>query len=524
MSLIKLTHLLLLMILNLTCFGLLLVSTMWIKPILSFPKFAKLVDSVDKVSKLNSLHQMKLDQGGEIQYRATTSSGSSISDMPEGLISDDHMLSSRFWGRNLESVASMNDTFQSNPKEDGISVSLDTRSSLHFSFNLSGNASSSHPQGWKVKAAKLDDSPQNALGNTELSGVTLLENVGLDALNINSSPSSNSECSNHVECGSNNVSRVPKRREAINIDVPSVRNLSSSCFEKSNSRDNGNGPSASHPLRSSDAYSSSAGLQVVSSAKSGKFDDVHANAATLPKVSSCTNNANELKTSMWKVVDQIRGSKLPKHYPLGVGNEVAGKYNDKVLFLYESFVNLYSANKLDLQPCGLVNCGNSCYANAVLQCLTFTPPLTAYFLQGVHSKACSKKERCFTCDFENLVLKAKEGKSPLSPKGILSQLQNICGQLAEGKEEDAHEFLRCVIDVMQSECLKEAGVHSSGCLEEETTLVGLIFGGYLRSKIQCIKCQGKSERHERMMDLTVEIEGDIRTLEEALHRFTRTEI
>ena len=39
-----------------------------------------------------------------------------------------------------------------------------------------------------------------------------------------------------------------------------------------------------------------------------------------------------------------------------------------------------------------------------------------------------------------------------------------------------------------------------------------------------MKCLGKSERHERMMDLTVEIEGDIGTLEEALHKFTGTEI
>lgn len=39
-----------------------------------------------------------------------------------------------------------------------------------------------------------------------------------------------------------------------------------------------------------------------------------------------------------------------------------------------------------------------------------------------------------------------------------------------------------------------------------------------------MKCQGKSERYERMMDLTVEIEGDICTLEEALHKFTGTEI
>lgn len=39
-----------------------------------------------------------------------------------------------------------------------------------------------------------------------------------------------------------------------------------------------------------------------------------------------------------------------------------------------------------------------------------------------------------------------------------------------------------------------------------------------------MKCGGKSERHERMMDLTVEVEGDIGTLEAALRRFTGTEI
>ncbi|GLT71465.1 hypothetical protein SLA2020_434810, partial [Shorea laevis] len=165
-----------------------------------------------------------------------------------------------------------------------------------------------------------------------------------------------------------------------------------------------------------------------------------------------------------------------------------------------------------------------CYANAVLQCLAFTPPLNAYFLQGIHSRACVNKEACFICEFESLILKAKEGKSPLSPIGILSQLKNVGSQLGNGREEDAHEFLRYAIDTMQSVCLEEAGVHASGSLEEETTLIGLTFGGYLRSKIKCTKCHGKSERQERMMDLTVEIEGDIGTLEEALHQFTRTEI
>lgn len=39
-----------------------------------------------------------------------------------------------------------------------------------------------------------------------------------------------------------------------------------------------------------------------------------------------------------------------------------------------------------------------------------------------------------------------------------------------------------------------------------------------------MKCGGKSERQERMMDLTVEIEGEIASLEEALRQFTSTEI
>lgn len=38
-----------------------------------------------------------------------------------------------------------------------------------------------------------------------------------------------------------------------------------------------------------------------------------------------------------------------------------------------------------------------------------------------------------------------------------------------------------------------------------------------------MRCGGKSERQERIMDLTVEIDGDIGTLEEALKQFTHTE-
>ncbi|KAF8023335.1 hypothetical protein BT93_F0747 [Corymbia citriodora subsp. variegata] len=253
-------------------------------------------------------------------------------------------------------------------------------------------------------------------------------------------------------------------------------------------------------------------------------DKVHHSVALPSQSVACSLKAlQNVKSSIDTAGDQSKGSVLSKRYLAGDGGDTSGKYNDKGLFPYELFVKLYTWKEVELLPRGFVNCGNSCYANAVLQCLVFTPPLTAYFLQGLHSKLCPKKEWCFMCEFESLIQKAKEGTSPISPIRIVSQLQKIGSQLHNGREEDAHEFLRCAIDAMQSICLVKSVEMESGSSEEETTLMGLTFGGCLRSKIRCTKCQVKSERQERMMDLTVEIEGDIGTLEQALRQFTENE-
>ncbi|KAE8715814.1 Ubiquitin carboxyl-terminal hydrolase 17 [Hibiscus syriacus] len=242
--------------------------------------------------------------------------------------------------------------------------------------------------------------------------------------------------------------------------------------------------------------SSAPGWHSLQSSHSGLPAKINA-APTLPPTSS-----NGLKTSLRKVVQQFKASKQSKSHLFGFGNEADRKQNYKIIFPYELFMELYSYDAVELCPFGLNNIGNSCYANAVLQC--------------------RKKEWCFICEFECLILEAKEGESPLSPIRILSKIQKIGSNLGPGKEEDAHEFLRYAVDAMQSVCLKEA--RAAGPLAEETSLIGLTFGGYLHSKIKCMKCLGKSEKYERMMDLTVEIDGDIGSLKEALAQFTATEI
>lgn len=51
----------------------------------------------------------------------------------------------------------------------------------------------------------------------------------------------------------------------------------------------------------------------------------------------------------------------------------------------------------------------------------------------------------------------------------------------------------------------------------ELTVVALI------CQIKCMKCSGRSEQRDRMLDLTVEIDGSIYTLDEALMQFTKSE-
>ncbi|KAI3468400.1 hypothetical protein Pfo_025063 [Paulownia fortunei] len=209
--------------------------------------------------------------------------------------------------------------------------------------------------------------------------------------------------------------------------------------------------------------------------------------------------------------------------PVGGSSKIL-KQSNKILFPYEEFVEFFNWDKPGYPPCGLLNCGNSCFANVVLQCLAYTRPLVAYLLEKGHRRECHRDDWCFLCEFQTHVERASQSLHSFSPMNILSRLPNIGGNLGYGKQEDAHEFMRFAIDTMQSVCLDEFGgeraVHPN---YQETTLIQHIFGGRLRSQVICAECNNVSNQFENMMDLTVEIHGDAGSLEECLDQFTAKE-
>ncbi|KAG6382758.1 hypothetical protein SASPL_157536 [Salvia splendens] len=183
------------------------------------------------------------------------------------------------------------------------------------------------------------------------------------------------------------------------------------------------------------------------------------------------------------------------------GSSKIYKPSNKILFPYEEFLEFFTWDKPGYPPCGLLNCGNSCFANVVLQCLAYTRPLVAYLLEKGHRRECQRDDWCFLCEFQLHMERASRSDNPFSPMNILSRLPNLGGNLGYGKQEDAHEFMRFAIDTMQSVCLDE-------------------FGG---EKVICGECSNVSNQFENMMDLTVEIHGDAGSLEECLDQFTAKE-
>lgn len=206
------------------------------------------------------------------------------------------------------------------------------------------------------------------------------------------------------------------------------------------------------------------------------------------------------------------------------GTSTDGDKKMKMLFPYEEFVKFFQCDFFDLSPRGLFNCGNSCYANAVLQCLTCTKPLIIYLLQRSHSRDCSIKDWCLMCELEQHVLLLREGGGPLSPSRILSHMRSINCQIGDGSQEDAHEFLRLLVTSMQSICLEGLGGENKvDAGLQETTFIQQTFGGSLKSKVKCLRCHHESERYENFMDLTLEIFGWVESLEDALTQFTTPE-
>ncbi|RZC32168.1 ubiquitin carboxyl-terminal hydrolase 36, partial [Asbolus verrucosus] len=107
----------------------------------------------------------------------------------------------------------------------------------------------------------------------------------------------------------------------------------------------------------------------------------------------------------------------------------------------------------------------------------------------------------------------------IRPLLIYNKLRLVCRNLIPGRQEDAHEFLRYLVEAMEKSYLSRFKNHSEfDSKVKETTPLNQILGGYLRSAVRCLKCGHVSTTFQHFQDLLLDIRK-AQTLDEALEGY-----
>ncbi|CCX35442.1 Probable ubiquitin carboxyl-terminal hydrolase 16 [Taphrina deformans PYCC 5710] len=196
------------------------------------------------------------------------------------------------------------------------------------------------------------------------------------------------------------------------------------------------------------------------------------------------------------------------------------KEPSKVLFPPNSLSR--SWHKIMRPPPGLVNTGNTCFLNSVMQALMHIPGLVIYLQSHQHSQDC-RLNNCVFCKLEDHVKKAYPGngskRGSIFKPAYTQNIKQIGKQFRTGRQEDAHEFLLLLLDSLQQNSL-QGQPKNLDIRAKETTVVHRMFGGHLRQQITCNKCKAPSNTYEATLVLSLDC---LSTIEQGLSRLTAPE-
>ncbi|KAF5949872.1 hypothetical protein HYC85_011865 [Camellia sinensis] len=117
-----------------------------------------------------------------------------------------------------------------------------------------------------------------------------------------------------------------------------------------------------------------------------------------------------------------------------------------------------------------------------------------------------------------------------TPAKMNSCLRIFAEHFRFGRQEDAHEFLRYVIDACHNTCLRLKKLQQrrkGGGGDDEGfgggTVVKEIFGGALQSQVKCLNCGAESNKVDEIMDISLDVLHST-SLKESMQKFFQAEV
>ncbi|CAD5210219.1 unnamed protein product [Bursaphelenchus okinawaensis] len=178
---------------------------------------------------------------------------------------------------------------------------------------------------------------------------------------------------------------------------------------------------------------------------------------------------------------------------------------------------------------GLVNLGNTCFMNCIIQSLVQIPSLRDYFLTDQH---CCKfgdvgqvDNFCLMCELATIFQEFYNSNTeePFIPRRMLHLVWKHAKHLAGYEQHDAHEFLIAALNVLHQHSQSLSSPHKG---HECKCIIDKLFTGKLQSDLTCMKCGRVSTTVDPFWDISLDL-GDgtstDRTLEDCLANYVKSE-
>ncbi|XP_028922103.1 inactive ubiquitin carboxyl-terminal hydrolase 50 isoform X1 [Ornithorhynchus anatinus] len=183
---------------------------------------------------------------------------------------------------------------------------------------------------------------------------------------------------------------------------------------------------------------------------------------------------------------------------------------------------------------GLRNLGNTCYMNAVLQCLASIAPLVEYFLSGKYVTALHRDRGEVATALAYLLTDMWLGDADcVAPEVFRLAVGDRHPAFGKKSQQDAQEFLIFVLNALH-EALKKprrrkpsekaASRRGGKAAAGESSIVSQLFEGQLSYDVVCLKCDSCSYKGETFTVLSLPIPSHYQCSLQAVMDFGLQEI